>query len=186
MLGSIGQMHKTSSLTFIYKYVLPVVSLTGFVIMAWILFENHGIKWYIGTILIMSWAIIYNVYHSTWLKNATIDESGIQVSNSEVIKYEQLIWVKFISISPTYIFIRYLDEDSYKHLLLIPEISINNILSRDKPHMYDFLRDNATKSNSGNFQASKTSAFKQIAGIISLGLITFLVVVLFFYGFIGT
>jgi hypothetical protein len=122
-------MYKSSSITFIYRYILPLLFGTIFlylIITTWKREEAFIFEWYGGTVLLFCWAMIWLIVMMLRLKTAEANKDHIVVDTlrgKKEINYDDIEWISQIAlIQPALISIKYFDRDigDYKKILLMP------------------------------------------------------------------
>ncbi len=115
-------MYKSSPLTPIFKYVLPIGSLV--IIIAGILKLNTTDDPSFATTYIISgvWSLLLVHRLPLILKNITATEDGLEISEISkkvLVPYKDIEWTtKFHFLSPWFVTIKYYDNKSGKHKLV--------------------------------------------------------------------
>ena len=125
-------MYKSSSMTFVYKYLLtPVwggVFLFG-IIISWNMGDPFSYNWSRGAALMVGWALIWLTIMMIRLRSveATHENFIIKtIRGRKVIGYKDIEWVSQIAmINPVLISIKYYDKETgdSKKILIIPSMS---------------------------------------------------------------
>lgn len=125
-------MYKSSSMTFIYKYLFTPIWGGGFlfgIIFTWSQNDQFSYDWSRGAALMVSWALIWLITMMIRLRNveATNDSFVIKTfRDKKVIDYKDIEWISQIAlINPALISLKYYDKETgdSRKILIMPSMS---------------------------------------------------------------
>lgn len=155
-------IYKSAPLTFIYKYLLPIVVLLGGIIM-FITLKNNGdestsnIVYAFG--IIFFWNALFLIQLPFRLKKITIDKDGVSIKSgngAKIIPFKDIKAVsKYDLFSPWMMTIKYVDskKQEERKISYKPHSKYERFLKADD--MTAYLREQA-KINNSHFEESNT------------------------------
>jgi hypothetical protein len=184
-------MYKSSSLTFIYKYVFTPLWGLGFligIIFTWNQKGQFFYDWSRGAALMVSWALIWLIIMMVRLKNIEANENCIiidSINGQKTIDYSDIVWISQIAlIHPAMISIKYYDKEigDYKKILVLPSISsqlfrFNFLKELD---MTEYIRERIISKKQDYSRNNEPSRWIPIIYILLSGLPVGLIVNIFF------
>jgi hypothetical protein len=184
-------MYKSSSLTFIYKYVFTPLWGLGFlagIIATWNKEGQFFYDWSRGAALLISWALIWLVIMMIRLKKIEANEDCIIINSirgQKTVEYSDIVWItQYALINPTLISIKYYDHDigDYKKILVLPSISSQmfrfNFLR--ELEMTGYIRERIMAEKSDYSVENEPSRWLPILYIFLSGLPVTLIIKIFF------
>jgi hypothetical protein len=184
-------MYKSSSMTFIYKYVFTPLWGLGFlsgIILTWDKEDQFLYDWSRGAAVMVSWALIWLTIMMIRLRNVEASQEFLIIdtfNGQKKIDYAIISWIYQIAlIHPTMISIKYYDKEisDYKKILVLPSMSSQlfkfNFLKEHE--MTEYIREKIVFKNPGYSKENEPSRWLPIAYIAITALPVNLIVELFF------
>lgn len=125
-------MYKSSSMTFIYKYLFTPIWGGGFlfgIVFTWSQNDQFAYEWSRGAALMVGWALIWLITLMIRLRNVEVTHDSFVIKTlkgKKVISYRDIEWVYQIAlISPVLISLKYYDNETgdSKKILIMPSMS---------------------------------------------------------------
>jgi hypothetical protein len=168
-------MHKSSNLTFVYKYIFTPVWGGAFLIAiltTWNNEDQFSQEWARGAAVMFGWALIWLIMLMIRLRNVEADESQIIIKSfngRKPISYKDIEYVsQQAMVSPELISIKYRDSRTgeSKKVLVMPSTSSEAFKFRflEENEMTKFIRSQITKHNpaySTDLEPSRWTTFLQ-------------------------
>lgn len=162
-------MYKSSPFTFIFKYIIPVIMLSGSIYTIYDLWNasDPQMQGFAKAMLVMTiWISIFLIQMPFRLKNIEATESGIlvkELGEQIEIKYSNVDWVsKFDLSSPWFVTIKYHDLESGndKKMSFMPNQNHQRFLSDDA--MTAYIRNKIRTDNPNYSKDKEPSKIKNI------------------------
>ncbi len=184
-------MYKSSSLTFIYKYLFTPLWGLGFlvgIIATWNQEGQFFYDWSRGAALMVSWAMIWLIIMMVRLKNIEAKEDSIIIDSfngQKIIDYKEIVWIYQIAfIHPAMISIKYYDKelDEYKKILVLPSIGsqLFRINFLKELEMTEYIRERIMNKKSYYSKENEPSRWMPIIYIFLSGLPVLFILNIFF------
>ncbi|MBN1180730.1 MAG: hypothetical protein JXB49_00485 [Bacteroidales bacterium] len=181
-------MYKSSSQTFIYKYLFPVIFIIGPVfqmVMTWNTDDPELIAHNKGFMVMYLWVLLFLVQFPFRLKNIETSEKGIVIrefKKQKFISYHDLIWItKYDITCPFFVTIKYRESDTglEKKIAFIPAKNQQRFFRNDA--MSEFIQSQIKKENNEFSDEKRPSQFRNLIILALLGL-PFFLLSLYFMG----
>jgi hypothetical protein len=187
-------MHKSSSLTFIYKYLFTPIwgGMFAFgIITTWTQEDQFSYDWSRGAAIMVSWGLVWLIILMIRLRSIEASKENLvinKLNGQETIDYKDIEYVSQIAmVRPTLISLKYNDRktgESHK-ILIMPSTSsqIFKFNFFEELEMTKFIREQMVKANSNYNTDSEPSKWIPAGLIMLTGIPVGLIVNLFFTNF---
>jgi hypothetical protein len=174
-------MYKSSSLTFLYKYLFPLLWAGGFlfgIVTTWGSEDQFLNEWSRGAAVMLPWGLAWLMLMAVRLRNVEANSTHLVIkafNSQKTISYGDIEYVSQPAfISPDLILIKYRNHDSgeFEKILVIPSTSQRMYdFNFMKEHvMTQYIRKNIISSNPDYNVNSEPSRWKTVVFIFLTGL----------------
>ena len=179
-------MHKSSPLTFIFKYIFPAFMIVGMIygnLMTWTEGSPESQRFAMATLIASLWASIFIVQMPFRLKYIRTSETGIIIKTrgiEKLVYYKDIEWVaKFDFTSPFFMTLKYHDNEDglYKKISYMPSQNDQTIFGSDE--MTKYIKEKISTENPEYSKESQPSTIKNFLRTTLIGLPFFILI--FYY-----
>jgi hypothetical protein len=174
-------MHKSSNLTFVYKYIFTPVWGGGFltgILASWNNEDQFWHDWSRGAAVMLAWALIWLIILMIRLRNIEADESQLIIKSFNEQKSISYKDIEYISqpamISPELISIKYRDPRTMesRNVLIIPSTTSEAFKFKflEEHEMTKFIRTQIIKHNPGYSPDLEPSRWRTVALVFLTGI----------------
>lgn len=187
-------MHRSSSMTFVYKYLLPFLLMGSFilgVILAWNSSDTFMYNWSRKMLLITGFISIWLVILIIRLRGVEASAEHLVIKSGKkrkIVKYEDIDWItQYVLINPVMIALKYYDKETgeSKTILILPSISAQffKFNSFREMEITVFIRTQMIAKQSGYLQSEEPSRWRAALLIFGTGLPLAIITERFFTGY---
>ena len=187
-------MHKSSSMTFVYKYLFTPTWGGGFLLVifsTWNTNDSFSQDWSIGAILMLSWILPWLIIMMIRLRSVEASQDNLVIktfNGPKTIAYKDIEWVFQIAlINPTMISLKYHEKETgeFSKILIMPSMSsqLFKFNTLRELEMTKFIREQVMTAKPNYSKDLEPSRWLPLGILLITGIPIIVIVNLYFMNF---